>query len=292
MFSLNLGKYYWLIQQNEFQIKIIHLKEKSVIIIGGTGTLGRAVVKEIIETCKDVGRVVVFSRDEIKQLEMMDDYPATQYPFLHYKLGDVRDLARLQEVVKGADYIIHAAAIKHVVMAEKNPDECWKTNVKGTENVIQAAKQSGVKRTLLISTDKAVNPAGIYGKSKLQAEELFKQAGDNFGIVRLGNIIGSRGSVFEAFEKQRKSGVIKVTHPEATRFCISPAAAASFVLASLMSPGVSVSAPEMESFKVIDLAKQMAPECSIEIVGLRPGDKLHEELDGVSSADAELIDLK
>ncbi|WP_370089222.1 polysaccharide biosynthesis protein [Ekhidna sp.] len=205
---------------------------KNIVILGGTGTLGRALVKLLRE--HDPAMVTIFSRDEIKQLQMMDDFLETEYPFLNYKLGDVRDKDRLQEVIVGAHYVIHAAAIKHVVMAEKNPEECWKTNVIGTQHVVEACKEGQVEKALLISTDKAVNPLGVYGKSKQEAEALFlADTSRQFSVVRLGNIIGARGSVFEAFEKQRKTGVIKVTHPEATRFCISQVEAAGVILNAL-----------------------------------------------------------
>ena len=259
------------------------LKGKSILITGGTGTVGQACVKEILKHYQDIGNVIIYSRDEIKQLEMMEEFPEEGEITISYLLGDVRDLERLIEASEGVDYLIHAAAIKHVVMAEKNPAECWKTNVLGTKNVLEAAIQNGIQRSILISTDKAVNPLAAYGKSKLEAERLFKEAdseNSSFGIVRMGNIIGARGSVFEAFEKQRKTGVIKVTHPEATRFCISQKEAAKFIVGGLLTEVRGPLVPEMKTFRVLDLAKEIAPECDIEIVGLRPGDKLHEEIDG------------
>ncbi|GAB4234826.1 MAG: UDP-N-acetylglucosamine 4,6-dehydratase (inverting) [Ekhidna sp.] len=255
-------------------------KEKKIAILGGSGTLGRALVQAL--TKNGVSRILVFSRDEIKQLEMMETFPAEEFPMIDYKLGDVRDLSRLKEVLEGMDFVIHAAAIKHVVMAEKNPQECHKTNVVGTQNVIQSCTKAGVRKAILISTDKAVNPIGVYGKSKQQAEYEWLNAngerdGCQFSIVRLGNIIGARGSVFEAFEKQRKTGVVKVTHPEATRYCISQKDAADFVL-SAFEHTEALLVPEMDTFNVLELAKKIAPECKIEIIGLRPGDKLHEEI--------------
>ncbi len=258
------------------------LKGKSVAIIGGTGTLGRACLKEIIANYNDVSKVIIYSRDELKQLEMMEEYPEIGEVSIGYNLGDVRDIHRLKEILDTIDYVIHAAAIKHVVMAEKNPGECWKTNVEGTRNVIEACTTNGVSRAILISTDKAINPIGTYGRSKLEAEKLFEKANKqstSFGIVRMGNIVDARGSVFESFKKQRKTGVLKVTHPEATRFCISQKEAAKFILSVLLSVDTGPLVPQMDSFNVLDLAKKIAPECQIEIVGLRPGDKLHEELE-------------
>jgi FlaA1/EpsC-like NDP-sugar epimerase len=263
---------------------------KNIAILGGSGTLGRALVKELAET--EIRRILVFSRDEIKQLEMMEAFPSEEFPMLDYKLGDVRDLPRLNEVLRGMDFVIHAAAIKHVVMAEKNPEECHKTNVIGTRNVIEACQNNNISGAVLISTDKAISPIGVYGKSKKEAEtdwlETSKTSTCQFKVVRLGNIIGARGSVFEAFEKQRKSGVIKVTHPDATRFCISQEEAAQFVLQAFESEKQEVLVPQMNSFHVLQLAKKVGPECKIDIIGLRPGDKLHEEIDGVSSSSALL----
>lgn len=258
------------------------LQRKKIAILGGTGTLGKALVDEIANSFSDVDNVLIISRDEIKQLEMMEDYPNDKFPFLTFRLGDVRDKKRLDEVLNGYDYVIHAAAIKHVVMAERNPEECWKTNVIGTENVIKACKKSQVRRTLLISTDKAFRPVGVYGKSKLEAEHLFEKSSDSsssFGVVRMGNIEGARGSVFNVFEKQKKNGVLYVTHPDATRFIISQRNAAVFVLESLESEENGPFIPKMRSIRIIDLARQIGPDCEIRIMGLRPGEKLHEELD-------------
>lgn len=257
---------------------------KNIAILGGSGTLGRALVKELIQY--DPQMIAIVSRDEIKQLEMMELFGENP---LTYKLGDVRDYERIKEVLQDTDFVIHAAAIKHVVMAEKNPEECHKTNVLGTENVIKACQSAGIKKAIFISTDKAVNPLGAYGKTKAMAESLWKNANAkgecSFGIVRLGNIIGARGSVFEVFEKQRTTGTLKVTHPDATRFCISQDEAARFILEAIESEGDSIFTPKMQAFRIVDLAREIAPECEIEFVGLRPGDKLHEELEEGSSFD-------
>ncbi|WP_420316475.1 polysaccharide biosynthesis protein [Ekhidna sp.] len=260
---------------------------KNIAILGGSGTLGHAIVRQLVN--EETGRILVFSRDEIKQLEMMEEFPPEKFMTLDFKLGDVRDLQRLKDVLVGYDYVIHAAAIKHVVMAEKNPEECHKTNVLGTLNVIEACKETNIDTAILVSTDKAVNPIGIYGKSKQEAEQQWLKANANgqcqFNVVRLGNIIGARGSVFEAFEKQRKYGVLKVTHPEATRFCITQQRAAHFVIQSINSENEQIFTPDMDAFRVVDLAKKIAPECEIKIVGLRPGDKLHEEINEKLSSD-------
>ncbi|MEP0984465.1 SDR family NAD(P)-dependent oxidoreductase [Ekhidna sp.] len=263
------------------------LKGKTVAITGGTGTIGKACLNSILTKYADVGRVIIYSRDELKQLEMMDDFPEEKYQ-VEYYLGDVRDIDRMTSVMEGVDYLIHAAAIKHVVMAEKNPEECWKTNVEGTRNVVKVCSNNKISSATLISTDKAQNPIGVYGKSKLEAERIFleSQSKTRLSVIRLGNVIDSRGSVYEAFRKQRQSGVLKVTHPDASRFCILKEDAASFILDILSDlKSEKVATPKMDSVRIVDLARQIAPECKIEFIGLRPGDKLHEELDGKSSED-------
>lgn len=259
---------------------------KNIAILGGSGTLGKALIRQLSVQSDKPEKVIIFSRDEIKQLEMMDEFDGKEFSNIEYHLGDVRDRERLVEVLKEVHFVIHAAALKHVVMAENNPGECWKTNVEGTRNVIEACLINGVEKALLISTDKANNPIGVYGKSKAEAEKMFEETKDltSFGILRLGNIIGARGSVFEAFERQRKTGVIKVTHPNATRFCISKEDASKFVLETLASEGGGIHVPEMKSISIVELAREIAPECRIEIIGLRPGDRLHEELNGISSS--------
>ena len=261
------------------------LEGKSVAILGGSGTVGKAVLRHIQEASIDVDRILIFSRDEIKQLEMMEEFPEESIPKIEYLLGDIRDVDRLEEILIGIDFVIHAAAIKHVVMAEKNPEECHKTNVIGTQNVLAACLSKNVSQCLLISTDKAVNPFGVYGKSKQEAEQLYLETvgPTQFKVIRLGNIIGARGSVFEVFERQKKSGVIKVTHPEATRFCVSQQDAAQYIIEMFENEAQKQFTPEMETFSVLELAKDIAPECEIEIVGLRPGDKLHEQVRELAS---------
>ena len=262
------------------------LEGKSIAILGGSGTVGKAVIRMMVQATASVQKILVFSRDEIKQLEMMEEFPEEAFPRIEYVLGDIRDQERLEEVLVGIDFVIHAAAIKHVVMAERNPGECQKTNVFGTRNVIAACTKNGVKQSLLISTDKAVNPLGVYGKSKQEAERLYQEANNSitvFKVLRLGNIVGARGSVFEVFERQKKHGVIKVTHPDATRFYVSKEEAARHITDMFQEDAPQLFTPEMETFSVLELAKEIAPECKVEIIGLRPGDKLHEEVEGVSS---------
>lgn len=269
------------------------LAGKNIIILGGTGTLGKAITSCIIKEYTDIQSLTIFSRDEVKQLEMMEEFSQTSCK-IDYLLGDVRDVDRLNEVLQGMDFVVHAAAIKHVVMAERNPEECYKTNVLGSQNVVDACLSQEVDKALLISTDKAVNPEGVYGWSKYQAEQLFIDAntdrGCQFKVIRFGNIVGSRGSVWETFSKQRETGILKVTHAEATRFYIEQEEAASFVISKLseMKNEREISSPEMNAIRILDLARSMAPECKIEFTGLRKGDKLHEELDGVSSEECFL----
>ena len=265
---------------------------KNIAILGGTGTVGKAIVEYIHEHAIPFERILIYSRDEIKQLEMMEEFPEGPAPSVEYVIGDIRDRERLTEVLLEIDYVIQAAAIKHVVMAEKNPSECYKTNVEGTENVIKACAANNVEQCLLISTDKAVNPLGVYGKSKLAAERLYLDQGRQkptlFKIIRLGNIIGARGSVFEVFERQKKRGVLQVTHPDATRFCILQDEAARHIIEMFKPWSPSEFTPEMSSFSVLELAKKIAPGCEIEIIGLRPGDKLHEELAEIHSSSSIL----
>jgi UDP-N-acetylglucosamine 4,6-dehydratase len=264
------------------------LTNKKIAIIGGTGTLGKAIVDHLIELNKPV-EILIVSRDEVKQLEMMNDYNNTKKTTIKYLLGDVRDSERMQEVLANTDIVIHLAAIKHVVMAENNPDECYKTNVIGTKNIVDASQTNSISQAILISTDKAEKPIGVYGKSKWQAEQLFldaAQSGTKFSVIRLGNIIGSRASVSEVFEKQKNRQTIQVSHPDATRFFISKKKAAAFVLNTIESPDADdIIFPKMKSLRIVDLAESICPNCKIEFTGLRPGDKLHEELGGVSSKD-------
>jgi len=269
--------------------EMTELKGKIIAITGGTGTIGRSCVQHIYERYPDAKRIVIFSRDEMKQLEMMEEYPEDGPIPISYHLGDVRDVDRMRHVFAGVDCLIHAAAIKHVVMAEKNPEECFKTNEQGTANVIEVCKKNEISQAILISTDKANKPIGVYGVSKQRAERLFLAEDDCFRVIRLGNVVGARGSVFEVFEKQRRTGVLKVTHPDATRFYIPKEKAAEAILAGLLIPGSQrLFTPPMKSIRIVDLARQIAPECEVIYTGLRPGDKLHEEINGVSSEDALL----
>jgi UDP-N-acetylglucosamine 4,6-dehydratase/5-epimerase len=256
------------------------LRDSSILITGGTGSFGQRFVRRILERHKP-SRVVVYSRDELKHYEMAQ---TLQAPQLRYFIGDVRDRERLERALHGIDTIVHASAMKQVVAAEYNPIECIKTNVMGAENVINAAINCGVKRIVALSTDKAVNPINLYGATKLCADKLFiagnllaGRDGPRFSVVRYGNVVGSRGSVVPLFQRLRESGKLPITDPRMTRFWITLEQGAAFVERCLgLMRGGEVFIPKIPSMRIIDLAAAMAPECRQEIVGIRPGEKLHE----------------
>jgi UDP-N-acetylglucosamine 4,6-dehydratase len=256
------------------------LSRKSVLVTGATGSFGRRFVRRLVEG-GEVARVVAFSRDELKQFELRE---TLESPRLEFVLGDVRDREALNRVFRGIDIVIHAAAMKQVPASENNPMEAIKTNVLGSENVITAALENDVQHVLALSTDKAANPANLYGATKLCADRLFTAANGmrdrhqtRFSIVRYGNVIGSRGSVIPYFMRRRASGVLPITDPRMTRFWITINQAIEFVIASLgRMRGGEVFIPKIPSMKVIDVARVVAPECKTEVIGIRPGEKLHE----------------
>lgn len=256
------------------------MKDSTVLIIGGTGTFGNACVEELLKT--DVHKIIIFSRDEKKQWDMQQRIKDARMRFF---IGDVRDRDRLYQAFVDVNYIIHAAALKQVPALEYNPMEAIKTNIIGTQNVITCAVELGVKKVLALSTDKAVNPINLYGATKLCAEKLIIASsayGGRFtklSVVRYGNVMGSRGSVIEVFEKQRETGVVTVTDERMTRFVITPQEAVLFVLKCLESmKGGEIFVPRLESMRIIDLAKQIAPDCDITFTGIRAGEKIHETL--------------
>lgn len=258
----------------------------SILITGGTGSLGRQLVKTLLEKHKNIKRLVVFSRDEQKQYQMAQDFPVSKYPCMRYFIGDIRDYNRLLTAFEGIDYIIHAAAMKHVPIAEYNPMECVKTNVLGAENIINAAFAKGVKKVVALSTDKAAAPINLYGATKLCSDKLFVAANNIrghhdicFSVVRYGNVMGSNGSVVPFFLSKRKEGVLPVTDKRMTRFNITLEEGADLVLYALDKAwGGEIFVPKIPSFKVMDLAKAIGPKCKINIVGIRPGEKIHEEM--------------
>jgi len=255
---------------------------KTVLITGGTGSFGKKYVKTLLE-CYSPKKIIIFSRDELKQFEMQQDY---NQKCMRYFIGDVRDKERLTQAMNGVDFVIHAAALKQVPAAEYNPMECIKTNIKGAENVISAALAHNVEKVIALSTDKAANPINLYGATKLVSDKLFVAANNisgghdtTFSVVRYGNVVGSRGSVVPFFEKLIKDGAseIPVTHEEMTRFWITLQDGVDFVLKNFERMlGGEIFVPKIPSMRIIDLAKAMAPDLPIKIIGIRPGEKLHE----------------
>lgn len=262
------------------------LTNKSILITGGTGSLGKALTKHIFEKYPDVGKVIIFSRDEQKQFQMAHDYPSNKFPQIRFFVGDVRDKERLIRAFKGVDYVIHAAAMKHVHIAEYNPDECIKTNIGGAENVVHAALETGVDRVVALSTDKACAPINLYGATKLTSDKLFIAANNikgwnpiRFSVVRYGNVMGSNGSVIPFFIKKRKEGMLPITDPEMTRFNISLQGGVDMVMHALEHAwGGELFVPKIPSYKIMDVAEAVGPECEKEVVGIRPGEKVHEEM--------------
>ncbi|MCO4292937.1 UDP-N-acetylglucosamine 4,6-dehydratase (inverting) [Solitalea sp. MAHUQ-68] len=271
---------------------MLDLNHKAVLITGGTGSFGKKFVETILTRFPDVKRVVVYSRDELKQFEMSQTFPHSKYKAIRYFIGDVRDGERLKRACEGIDIIIHAAALKQVPAAEYNPMECIKTNVMGAENVIEAALACGVKNVVALSTDKAAAPINLYGATKLCSDKLFIAANNikgsrdiKFSVVRYGNVMGSRGSVIPFFLEKRKSGVLPITDDKMTRFNISLEEGVSMVLHAIEHAwGGEVFVPKIPSYRITDVATAIGPECKQELVGIRPGEKIHEEM--ITSSDS------
>ena len=271
--------------RRDFRSPRIDLNDKVVMITGGTGSFGKAFVRMVCAEFKP-RKLIVFSRDELKQYEMAQSFPADSLRFMRYFIGDVRDASRLEMAMRGVDYVIHAAALKQVPTAEYNPFECIKTNVFGAENVVNAAISQGVKRVVALSTDKAANPINLYGASKLASDKIFcaaeAMAGDSgtrFSVVRYGNVLGSRGSVAPLFRRLAAEGAadLPITDPRMTRFWITLDQGVNFVLSSLeMMRGSEIFVPKIPSTRTSDLATAVAPGMPHRLVGIRPGEKLHE----------------
>lgn len=259
------------------------LNDKTILITGGTGSFGKKCTEIILKKYKPK-KLIIFSRDELKQFEMAQQFPDTKYPCMRYFIGDVRDKERLNRAFNKVDYIIHAAALKQVPACEYNPFEAVKTNILGAQNIIDVAIDKGVKKVIALSTDKAANPVNFYGATKLCSDKLFISGNAYvgrdetiFSVVRYGNVVGSRGSVIPFFIKQRETGVLPITDPRMTRFWITLEQGVNFVLDSLKRMvGGELFVPKIPSMNIMDLAKAIAPECKTKIVGIRPGEKLHE----------------
>uniref|UniRef100_UPI004047680E UDP-N-acetylglucosamine 4,6-dehydratase (inverting) n=1 Tax=Algoriphagus sp. TaxID=1872435 RepID=UPI004047680E len=268
------------------------LNGKSILITGGTGSLGKALTRTILERWPDVRRLVIYSRDEQKQYQMAHEFPEDKYEAIRYFIGDVRDYDRLKRAFTGIDYVIHTAAMKHVHIAEYNPDECVKTNIGGAENVIKAALGSSVSKVVVLSTDKACAPINLYGATKLASDKLFIAANNikgsqeiKFSVVRYGNVMGSNGSVIPFFMQKSKEGFLPITDPQMTRFNISLSEGVDMVLHALFSAwGGELFVPKISSYKIMDVANAIAPDIEHRITGIRPGEKIHEEM--ITSSDA------
>jgi UDP-N-acetylglucosamine 4,6-dehydratase len=263
------------------------LDDKTVLVTGGTGSFGKRFIATILEKYRP-HKVIVFSRDEAKQWEMALEQPYKDHPAMRYFIGDVRDCDRLEMAFRDVDYVVHAAALKHITVAEYNPFECIQTNVHGAENVVRAAMRTNVEKVIALSTDKAANPINLYGASKLASDKIFVSARHvaggsrpSFAVVRYGNVVGSRGSVVPLFRRLIAEGVDKlpITDERMTRFWITLQQGVDFVLSCFeLMQGGEIFVPKIPSMKMVDLAHTMAPDKGIEIVGIRPGEKLHEAM--------------
>lgn len=274
------------------------LENKSILVTGGTGSFGKSFIKTVLKKYKPK-KIIVYSRDELKQSEMQEEFPDYGKSLMRYFIGDVRDYNRLKMALNGVDIVIHAAALKQVPAAEYNPFEAVKTNIMGAQNVIDASISNGVKKVIALSTDKAAAPINLYGATKLTSDKLFVAAnnysGDHdikFSVVRYGNVMGSRGSVIPFFLKKKSTGVLPITDKRMTRFNITLEKGVLFVLECLDKMwGGELFVPKIKSYRILDVAKAIAPECKLNFVGIRPGEKLHEEMitktDALSSIEFE-----
>lgn len=268
-------------------VEALNLNGKSLLITGGTGSLGKALTRRVFAEWPDIRRLVIFSRDEQKQYVMAQEYPMTEYPAIRFFIGDVRDRERLVRAMQDVDYVIHAAAMKHVHLAEYNPSECIKTNVGGAENVIYASLATQVERVVALSTDKACAPINLYGATKLTSDKLFIAANNirgknpiRFSVVRYGNVMGSNGSVIPFFLKRRRTtDFLPITDPRMTRFNITLDGGVDMVFHALANAwGGEIFVPKIPSYRITDVAAAIAPDMEQRVVGIRPGEKIHEEM--------------
>ena len=272
-------------------------KNKSLLLTGGTGSFGRAFVNYLLKNKAPLKKIIIFSRDELKQFEMSKIYNENIYPCMRYFIGDVRDKERVKMAFRDVDIVVHAAALKQVPAAEYNPIEYIKTNIIGAQNIIESSLDTNIKKVIALSTDKASSPINLYGATKLCSDKLFVSANNikgtknlMFSVVRYGNVMGSRGSVLHNFIEQQSNKFLEVTDLEMTRFNITIHEAINFVIERLFSmKGGEIFVPKLPSFRIIDLAKAVSEKCKIKITGIRPGEKLHEEMistfDSVNTVD-------
>lgn len=268
------------------QTSTLDLNGKKILVTGGTGSFGKKFVQTVLERWPNIKRLVVFSRDELKQFEMSQQFPKSKYDGIRYLIGDIRDAERFKRACEGIEIIIHAAALKQVPAAEYNPMEFIKTNIIGAENVVNAALECGVKHVVALSTDKAASPINLYGATKLCSDKLFISANNikgnrdlRFSVVRYGNVMGSRGSVIPFFQQHKSKGFLPITHPEMTRFNITLAEGVNLVLLALEKAlGGEIFVPKIPSYRILDVAEAIAPGIEKRIVGIRPGEKIHEEM--------------